>query len=255
MTPNLVSIITPCFNASEYIKLTYDSLKSQTYTNWEWVVFDDCSTDNSSKIFEEICKNDKRVRFHKNLKNSGAAITRNNCLDKAEGEFLAFLDCDDLWLPRKLETQINFLRTSQTDFTYSNYEMIDNQENHIKTMCPPLVVSANDLLKNNPFATSSVMIKRKIVEKNSIRFLEHLRRRQDYLFWYAVISNSSPALGQDLTLSKYRIVGESSLSSNKKKMAIIQWNLYRNEFKLNLFKSIFYFTHYAIHGIKKYFLR
>ena len=250
-----VSIITPCFNASNYIHETYDSLKAQTYTNWEWIIFDDCSTDNSLSILREISSKDQRVQVFQNKVNSGAAVTRNNCLDKATGNYIAFLDCDDLWITQKLEKQIVFIKEKNADFIYSDYEMIDLNGKYIKKMLTPNRVKASDLLKFNPFATSSVFIKISAIEKKKIRFLEHLRRRQDYIFWYDVIKNNSPAIRMKESLSKYRQVGDTSLSSNKGEMAKIQWGLYRNQFKLGIFPSIYYFSHYAIHGIKKYFFK
>ncbi len=166
-----VSIITPCFNAEEYIDQTYTSLKDQTYSNWEWIVFDDCSKDKSFQRLQELASKDKRLLIFQNDKNSGAAITRNNCLNKATGDYLAFMDCDDLWCPEKLAKQVNFLESGQGNFTYSNYEIIDSNGDYIKTMNTPLEVSGKDLLKFNPFATSSVFIRRSAVENNKIRFL------------------------------------------------------------------------------------
>ena len=251
---NKVSIITPCFNAAEYLNTTYQALSAQTYTNWEWVVVDDCSTDNSVQILEELQKSDARVIIIQNKQNSGAAITRNNSLNCATGEYLAFLDADDLWMTNKLQEQVAFIEAHNHNFVYHNYWTVDAKGQKIKEqICPP-TVTAKSLLKFNPFATSSVMIKRDIIEKNNIRFKEHLRRRQDYLFWYDAITVAKEAQGMGSFLSHYRIFGSDSLSANKKKMAIIQWKLYREEFKLNIIMSSYYFICYAIHGIKKYFI-
>lgn len=250
-----VSIITPCFNAEDYLLETYECIKNQTHSNWEWIIFDDCSSDSSYSILQNIAATDPRVKPFKNKVNSGAAVTRNNCLNKASGEYLAFLDSDDIWIPHKLEKQVKFIKTKDADFIYSNYEMVDAKGKFIKKMQTPEQVTASSLLKYNPFATSSVFIKRSAIELKNIRFLEHLRKRQDYLFWYDAIKLNTPAIRMNDYLSKYRQVGSNSLSSNKKKMAIIQWQLYRNEFKLNLISSFYYFIHYAIHGVKKYFLK
>jgi teichuronic acid biosynthesis glycosyltransferase TuaG len=249
-----VSIITPCYNASEYIQETYEYLKAQSHSNWEWIVFDDCSTDNSLNLLKLLSNSDKRVLAYENSKNSGAAVTRNNCLNKATGEFLAFLDVDDIWKPNKLKIQLDFMKTKKVNFSYHNYELVNAQAKFIKNQNVSAIVSAKDLLKFNPFATSSIIIKRDLIEKNRIRFKEHLRRRQDYLFWFDAISVGGSALGITNILSGYRLIGGNSLSGNKKKMAIIQWQLYRNEFQLNIFSSIYYFIHYAIHGIKKYLI-
>lgn len=250
----LVSIITPCYNAKEFLQETYECLKAQSYSNWEWIVTDDCSTDDSYEKLKQLSKEDNRIKIFQNKQNSGAAITRNTSLVQASGQFIAFLDCDDLWKKTKLEKQIELMEKDNIDFSYHSYEMIDSSGTHIKQMHPPLNTNAKEILKFNPFATSSVIIKKEVIDKGSIRFPNHLRRRQDYIFWYQSLLNSNKAIGLKEVLSSYRIVGNSSLSANKKKMALIQWQLYRNEFKLNLFASFYYFIHYAIHGVKKYFL-
>lgn len=250
----LVSIITPCYNAAPFIQQTYDCLKEQIYTHWEWIIFDDCSTDESAKIFQDLAEQDKRVKFHQNMQNQGAAVTRNNCLDKASGKYIAFLDCDDLWSPIKLEKQISFMQDKQIGFSHHAYKMIDASSKDIKTMPAPDKVSMKAILKFNPFATSSIIIGADIIQNNHIRFKEHLRRRQDYLFWYECLEHVPYSYGIQNLLSSYRLVGSTSLSANKKKMALIQWQLYRREFKLNILQSFYYFAHYAVHGLKKYFL-
>lgn len=248
-----VSIITPCFNSSTYLLETYQCLNLQTHSNWEWIVVDDCSTDDSLIILEDLNFRDNRVKVFKNSQNSGAAITRNNSLDNATGDYVAFLDSDDLWESRKLELQIAFAEKYNADYTFHNYWTVDSHGNRLKEQFVPSEVKQNDLYKYNPFATSSIMIKREILEENHIRFREHLRRRQDYFFWYDAIGVCNKALGLPEKLSSYRIFGGDSLSANKKKMAIIQWKLLSTEFKLGTFKRIYYFIRYAIHGLKKYF--
>ena len=250
-----VSIISPCYNAADYIKETYQYLVCQTYQNWEWIVVDDCSTDHSLQELREISNLDSRVLIFVNDVNSGAAITRNNCLNKASGELVAFLDIDDIWSPNKLKLQVSFMKQHGYKFTYHDYCLVDADAAFIKNQLTPVNVNAANLLKFNPFATSSVMISRGLIESHSIRFKIHLRRRQDYLFWYDVLLKCDKAYKINGNLSSYRLIGESSLSANKKKMAQIQWSLYRTEFKLNIIKSIYYFCHYAIHGVQKYFLK
>lgn len=249
-----VSIITPCFNAENFLKKTYHSLQTQTFSNWEWVVCDDLSTDNSYQILLEIQQVDPRLKIIKNKKNAGAAQSRNNCIDSSTGEYLAFLDVDDLWVQEKLTKQINFMKDNNCDFSYHPYSLIDSNDKFIKDIAVPNQVSANDLLKFNPFATSSVIIRKSIINTHIIRFKVHLRRRQDYLFWFETIKHCGKAIAIQEKLSKYRVFGNDSLSGNKKKMALIQWKLYREEFNLGFMKSCYYFLCYATHGIKKYFL-
>lgn len=248
-----ISIITPCFNAQKYIAQTYDSIKSQSYENWEWVIVDDHSTDESLEILQNISKTDQRVRVFTNIQNSGAAVTRNNCLNNSTGDYVAFLDVDDFWAANKLEDQLEFMQKNNIEFSYHNYDTVNAEGRRIKGHRPAAKVSQNDILKFNPFATSSVMIKRDLIEKNNIRFKEHLRRRQDYIFWYEALGLTQAAFCLNQFLSSYRIFGNESLSSNKKNMAIIQWQLYRSEFGLNIVQSVYYFVFYAVHGVRKYF--
>jgi teichuronic acid biosynthesis glycosyltransferase TuaG len=252
---NLVSIITPCYNAEKYLQQTYQSVSSQEHQKWEWIIVDDCSNDSSFAILQQFAKNDSRIKVFKNDKNSGAAITRNRCLEEANGDYVAFLDVDDLWAKEKLKKQIEFAQAKKAIFTYHDYQLIDPQGVFIKNQLCPKSLVAKDLLKFNPFATSSILIQRQLIESHSIRFKKHLRRRQDYLFWYEAIEACGKAYGMNDILSSYRLIGGDSLSANKKKMALIQWKLYRKEFKLSLFSSLYYFCFYAIHGLKKYFLK
>src|SRR5690606_921167 len=104
-----ISIITPCYNASKFLLETYESIKAQTYMDWEWIVVDDCSTDHSWEMLQKFSEEDTRVKIFQNEKNLGAAVTRNKCLAEAQGEYYAFLDSDDLWHQEKLKTQIEFM--------------------------------------------------------------------------------------------------------------------------------------------------
>lgn len=120
---DLASIIMPSYNTAPYIKETIQSVLDQTYTNWELIIVDDCSTDNTEEVLATI--NDSRIRYFKNEKNSGAAVSRNKALREAKGQWIAFLDSDDLWMPEKLEKQINFMKKNRYSFSYTNYEEID----------------------------------------------------------------------------------------------------------------------------------
>ena len=123
----LVSIIMPSYNTASYIEETIHSVLNQTYTNWELIIVDDCSTDNTDEVLETI--KDNRIRYFKNEKNSGAAISRNKALREAKGQWIAYLDSDDLWMPEKLEKQIKFMVENRYAFSYTNYEEIDVDSN------------------------------------------------------------------------------------------------------------------------------
>lgn len=127
----LVSIITPTYNCGRFIAETIRSVQSQTYTNWEMLVVDDCSTDDTRTIVEEFMREDKRIKYLCNKSNSGAAVTRNRALREAKGKWIAFLDSDDLWLPQKLERQLDFMKRNGCHFSYHEYEEIDEDSNRL----------------------------------------------------------------------------------------------------------------------------
>ena len=121
---DLVSVIMPSYNTADYISESIKSVQAQTYTNWELIIVDDCSTDNTDEVVVAFL-GDQRIRYLKNERNSGAAVSRNRALRKAKGKWIAFLDSDDLWAPEKLEKQIGFMEKNGYSFSYTNYEEID----------------------------------------------------------------------------------------------------------------------------------
>ena len=121
---DLVSIIMPSYNTADYISASIASVQKQTYTNWELIIVDDCSTDNTDEVVTPLLS-DARIRYLKNDRNSGAAVSRNRALREAKGKWIAFLDSDDLWYPKKLEKQICFMEENRYHFSYTNYEEIN----------------------------------------------------------------------------------------------------------------------------------
>lgn len=134
---DLVSIIMPSYNTAPYISETIQSVLNQTYQNWELIVVDDCSTDNTDQVVAYI--KDERIKYLKNEKNSGAAISRNRALRESKGRWIAFLDSDDLWMTEKLEKQIAFMESNGYSFSYTNYEEMDMDGNStgVKVTGPP----------------------------------------------------------------------------------------------------------------------
>ena len=129
MQNTLVSIITPTYNCAKFIEETIRSVQAQTYLNWEMIISDDCSTDNTREIIAPYLESDSRIKYICNDKNSGAAITRNNALRQAKGRWIAFLDSDDLWLPEKLEKQIAFMETNGYAFPIMNMPRLTRHHN------------------------------------------------------------------------------------------------------------------------------
>ena len=218
---DLVSIIMPNYNCEKYIKETISSVLAQTYTNWEILFVDDCSTDNSIEIVESF--NDTRIKIFKNEKNSGAAVSRNYALREAKGKWIAFLDSDDLWEKDKLEKQIAFMQEKGYHFSYTDYMIQLNGEWLPYIYIGPRKVNRRKMYDYCYFSTITVMYDR---EKVGLIQIENLRKNNDYAMWLQVIEKSDCyRLPQCLS---YYIKHEGSVSSGSK-FKLIKWHyiLYR----------------------------
>ena len=248
MSEYLVSIVTPVYNSEKFISETIDSIQNQTYKRWELILVDDCSSDNSYDIISEYIKNDKRIRYIKLEKNSGAAVSRNTGIKNAKGRFIAFLDSDDIWLPEKLEKQVKYMLDKKIGFTFTSYRyMKEDGTKTNKVAKAPYKIDYNGLLKNTIIGCSTVVLDRKIVGN----FLMPLvRKGQDTATWLMILRNQKYAYGIEEILVDYRLVG-NSLSSNKIKALKRTWNIYRSVEKINVFKSTYVFCFYVFNAIKK----
>lgn len=248
MNEPLVSIITPVYNAERFLSETIKSVKNQTYENWELLLVDDCSKDNSVSIIKEFQKNDYRIKYIKLEKNSGASVTRNTGIKNAKGRFIAFVDSDDIWEPNKLEIQIKYMLDKKLGFTFTSYRyMKENGTKTNKIAKAPNKINYNGLLKNTIIGCSTVVIDRKIIGD----FLMPLvKKGQDTATWLMILRSQEYAYGIEEVLVDYRLVGDS-LSSNKIKALKRTWNTYRNVEKLNIFKCTYVFVFYVFNAIKK----
>ena len=246
---NLISIITPSYNSEIFIKDTIQSVVIQTYKNWEMIIVDDCSSDSSVGLIQELIKDESRIKLVVLEKNAGAAMARNKALELASGRYLAFLDSDDIWLPTKLEKQLKFMQTNNYPISFTSYETIDEngfESNHIIHAVDELDIEK--YLKNTIIGFSTSMIDTKLI-KEKINFL-NIRIRQDTNLWVTILKNGYKAYGIKEVLVKYR-VHSNSISANKIKAAKGVWNLYFNIHKFGLIKSIYYFSFYAFNAVKK----
>ena len=236
MNEPLVSIITPVYNAERFLSDTIKSVQNQTYKNWEILLIDDCSKDNSAQIIKEFQKYDNRIKYIKLKKNSGASVSRNEGIRNAKGRFIAFVDSDDIWKPEKLEIQIKYMLKENLGFTFTSYRyMKENGELTNKIAKAPSKINYNGLLKNTIIGCSTVVIDREIVDYFEMPLV---RRGQDTATWLQILRKEKYAYGIEQDLVNYRLVGES-LSSNKIKALKRTWNTYRNVEKLGLLKSLF----------------
>ena len=248
MNEPLVSIITPVYYADRFLSDTIKSVQNQTYKNWEILLIDDCSKDNSAQIIKEFQKYDNRIKYIKLKKNSGASVSRNEGIRNAKGRFIAFVDSDDIWKPEKLEIQIKYMLKENLGFTFTSYRyMKENGELTNKIAKAPSKINYNGLLKNTIIGCSTVVIDREIVDYFEMPLV---RRGQDTATWLQILRKEKYAYGIEQDLVNYRLVGES-LSSNKIIALKRTWNTYRNVEKLGLLKSSYVFCFYVFNAIKK----
>lgn len=246
----LVSIITPVYNCEKLVSKTIESVRNQTYQNWEMILVDDCTPDNSANIIKEYEKKDSRIKYIKLKQNSGAAIARNKALKEAKGRFIAYLDADDLWKTEKLEKQVRFMLENKYAFTCTDYEKITEEGRSLnKIIRIPRKVNYNLYLRNTIIQTVGVMVDTKITGKELLE-MPNIRRRQDAATWCQLLKNGYDCYECPENLSYYRVV-TNSLSSNKLKAIKMNWFWYRKIEKLPLWKSCICFIGYAFNGVKK----
>lgn len=234
---NLVSVITACYNSEKYISETLNSVLNQTHQNWELLLVDDCSKDNTIPIIKEFQKTDKRIKLFQLDVNSGAAIARNTAIKDANGEFIAFLDGDDKWLPKKLELQLEFMISNNYNLTHTAYELIDNNGVKLnKTIVPAKTLNYNDMLYSNKIGCLTAIYNQSKLGKI---YMPLLRKRQDYGLWLKILKTGEKAYGLPEVLSQYRNT-ENSISNNKLNLIKWNWKLYREVENLSVFKSAYY---------------
>lgn len=245
---NLVSIIMPAYNAEKFISEGIESVLSQTYKNWELLIVNDCSKDNTAKVVTKYSQKDDRITLFNNEKNSGPAITRNNAINGAKGRFLAFLDSDDVWLPEKLEIQISIMLDKGFVFTYTDYHRIS--EDGIvsgRRINVPDNLSYFQLLRNTAITTSTVILDINAIGKIKMKETYY----DDFTCWLEIMKRGFTAYRINEDLLKYR-VASSSVSRNKINSAIQVWKTYRAIEGLGLITSVWCFSGYAFNALKKY---
>jgi len=237
MIENNVSIVMPSYNSAKFIEKSIDSVLNQTYKNWELLVIDDCSPDNSLELVKKYTQIDSRIKLITNEKNLGVAESRNRGLSEATFPYVAFLDSDDVWDKNKLEVQVNFMIENKAAISFTQYYRINEFDEKIGEVNKiPEQVNYFDLLKGNSIAMSTSMMDTRIVEKIKFEKIGH----EDYYFWLKSLKNGYLAKGINRKLVCYR-VHSTSLSSNKLKAVTYTWYIYRKWLNLNLFESVYYF--------------
>jgi len=236
---DLVSIITACYNSENYISETINSVLNQTYQNWELLIVDDCSTDSTRSLIKKFQNTEKRIKLFQLNENSGAAVARNKAIKEAKGTFIAFLDSDDSWLPKKLERQLEFMISNNYNLTHTAYELIDHQGNSIKkTIVPAKILGYKDMLYSNKIGCLTAIYNQSKIGK---KYMPLLRKRQDYALWLKILKTGEKAYGLAEVLSHYRNT-ESSISNNKLNLIKWNWKLLREVENLSFIKSVYYLS-------------
>ena len=233
----LVSIITPSYNSSAFVAVTINSVIKQTYTNWEMLIVDDCSTDNSVEIIRNYISIDARIILIANDKNVGPAEARNIALRRAKGDYIAFLDSDEL----------EFMQQKEIAFSYTAYERITEDGKYVNIIKVPKRISYYRFLRNTIIGTLTVMI-----DKTKTGYFEmpDLRSSHDMALWCNFMKQGFKAYGINEVLASYRIVSNSN-TAKKWKAAKDVWNVYRSTEHLNLFFASINFIGYVFNAIKK----
>jgi glycosyltransferase involved in cell wall biosynthesis len=237
MSEKLVSIITPTYNCGKFIARTLDSVQAQTYQNWEMIIVDDRSQDDTKEIVEAYMAKDPRIQYHLLEENSGAAIARTRAMELAKGSYIAFLDSDDIWLPDKLERQIKWMNENGYDFSCTAYEHIDEYDNLLnRTIKTIPKTDYNRMLLDCPVGNSSVVYN---VEKIGKFAVPNIRKRNDDALWLQMLKKEKYIWGMPDVLMQYRI-RRNSVSRNKFKVIKYHWILYRKIEHLSIIRSVFH---------------
>ena len=246
----LISIVMPNYNGRRFVEQAIDSVLNQTYQNFELIVVDDCSNDDSLSLIEHKAQSDNRIRVIALEHNAGVANARNVGIKEAKGEYIALLDNDDLWTEDKLERQLA-LAQKGADIVYCSYDFIDEENNSIKK---PFIVSQetnfNKMLASSVISCSTSFIKTELMQAHPFNSDFY---HEDYVLWMELLRVCPTAYGDQKVLMHYRQV-TGSRSNKKGNAAKERWNTYRKALKLNIVTSAWAFVRYAVNGVMKYYL-
>lgn len=251
---HLISIITPVYNSSEYIRNTLDSVITQTYSNWEHLLVDDCSTDDSVAIIEEYVRKDIRFKLFKLDLNSGSGPARNLAIKNANGKYIAFLDSDDIWIAERLELHVKYMVEHNHAVSHASYGYLTEQGEIFRK---PYLVSTHPvdykyLLKHTDISCLTAMYDQEQIGKF---FMPALRRKQDYALWLAILKAGykSVPYPREKVLAYYR-QRKGSATSNKWSLLLKHYTFLRKQEGIGRLGSLFYTFHWVTGGFKKHYL-
>jgi len=241
-----VSVIMPCHNSEKTIELAIRSVLLQTFSDFELLVIDDDSTDNTTDVVQRFIDEDPRVNLIRLDGHHGAGLARNEGIKAAKGKYIAFLDSDDAWLPKKLEESLAFLKENECPIMYTAYYVMDKDNFVVGEYRPKAKVTFNDLLVTNWIGCSTVVYD---VEKLGKLYFSNVKH-EDYLLWLDVVRKTKVIKGLPRALTIWRT--GTGVSSKKKESAKWRWDIYTKQLGLNWLKAGYYFVLYAFNGFRKY---
>lgn len=245
---DLVSVIMPSYNTGKFISETIKSVINQTYSNWELIIIDDCSTDSTDNIVSDFLI-DNRIKYYKNELNAGAAESRNKALRLAKGKWIAFLDSDDLWYPQKLEKQIGFMEKNNYVFSYTNYSEIseDGTRNGNFVTGPSKITKCGFFNYCWP-GCLTVMYNSKVI---GLIQIENIKKNNDYAMWLKICKKADCyLLNEELALYRRGRIGSVS-TNNLKTMIVWHYKLFRDAEKQNIISSLFNTARNMVFGLYK----
>jgi teichuronic acid biosynthesis glycosyltransferase TuaG len=247
MTSAPVSVIMPAYNTEKFIRRSILSVLAQTHASLELIVVDDCSSDATLQVVDELRHGDARIRIVRQPVNGGVAAARNAGIDAAQGSFIAFLDSDDWWHPRKLEWQLADMQRSGAQISYTTYDRVTEDGSLLGHVQPPSSTSYADMLRSNRIGHSTGLYDRRLGDAR-FKAMGH----EDYAFWLELIQRAGHARRvQHAEPLAWYLVRNDSVSSDKYKAARWQWRIYRDIAKLGHAASALHMCHYAWHALSK----
>lgn len=244
----LISVIIPAYNCERFIEKAVNSVRKQNYPDIEIITINDFSFDGTKDILLKLQKEDDRIKVIDLEENAGSAAARNMGLEKAKGEYIAFLDGDDIWLDNKLSRQINQLQKTGCDISYVSYGFIDENDNRIKNdFIVPKTCTFKSMLSRSVISMSTAVCRAESIK--DLRFDENVYH-EDLLFWLTALKNGCSARGIADVLTFYRF-REGTKSKNKLNSAKERYRIFKR-LDIPFFRRIYFFTKYAFGGIKKY---
>tara|TARA_B100000989_G_scaffold30994_1_gene19776 strand:- start:98 stop:844 length:747 start_codon:yes stop_codon:yes gene_type:complete len=248
MNENLVSIIIPYYKKKEYILKTINSILNQSYSQFEIIIIYDDENLSDLNYLDKLFKSEKKIKIIKNSRNIGAGFSRNKGIENAKGDFIAFIDADDIWKKNKLENQINFMIKEKLEFSHTSYEIIDKNDKVLGKRISRNFIKVDDLIKSCDIGLSTVIFRKKIIDDQT-KF-PNLKTKEDFVLWIKILQKNIFITYLNETLTSWRKIDNSLSSSTIQKLSDA-FKVYNYYMKFNFFKSCYYVICLSINFLRK----